>query len=115
MKKETVAVLLRIFFGESDKHQGKNTYQFLVEYLKQNKFAGVTLIRGFEGFGRKSIIHTANLLEMASDLPIVLEIVDKEDKIEVLKKFIDDNKIIQSGLVTEEKVKIVQYGSHSLA
>ena len=114
MQKETTAVLLRIFFGESDMYQGKNTYKFLVEYLRKNKFAGVTLLRGFEGFGRKSVVHTSNLVALSSDLPIVLEIVDKAEKIEEFKKFIDENKIITSGLVTEEKIKIVQYGSHSL-
>ena len=115
MKKESVAVLLRIFLGESDKYQGKNTYQFLVEYLRKNKFAGVTLIRGFEGFGHKTVVHTSNLLDLSSDLPIVLEIVDKEERIAEFKKFIDDNKVIQSGLVTEERVKIVQYGAHSIS
>jgi uncharacterized protein len=114
MKKETMAVLLRIFFGESDTYQGKTTYQYLVEYLRKNKFAGVTLLRGFEGFGHKTIVHTSNLLELSSDLPIILEIVDKAEKIELFKKFIDENKIIQSGLVTEEKVKIIQYGAHTL-
>lgn len=113
MKKETLAILLRIFFGESDKFQGKNTYQFLVEYLRKNHFSGVTVLRGIEGFGHKSVVHTSNLLELSSDLPIVLEVVDTEEKIEALKKFIDENKIITSGLITEEKVKIWQYGTAS--
>lgn len=114
MKKQTTAVLLRIFFGESDRYEGKNTYKFLVDYLRKNKFSGVTLIRGFEGFGHKSVIHTSDILALSTDLPIVLEIVDKREKIEILKEFIDENKIIQSGLVTEEEVKIIQYGANNL-
>jgi PII-like signaling protein len=111
MKKEASAILLRIFLGESDKYEDKNTYQFLVEYLRKNNFSGVTVLRGLEGFGQKSIVHTSNLLELSSDLPIVVEVVDKEEKINKLKKFIDEKKIIESGLITEEKVKIIQYGS----
>jgi len=111
MRKESTAILLRLFFGESDQYHGKNTYQFLVEYLKKNKFSGVTVLRGIEGFGHKSIVHTSNLLDLSSDLPIILEIVDTEEKIESFKKFIDEQQIITSGLITEEKVKIWQYGT----
>ena len=111
MKKESTAILIRIFFGESDQYQKQNTYQFLVEYLRKNKFAGVTVLRGIEGFGHKSIIHTSNLLELSSDLPIVLEVVDQEEKINSLKQFIDENNLIKSGLITQEKVQIIQYGS----
>ncbi len=110
MKKESEAVLLRIFIGESDHYQGKSTYQFLVNYLKQNKFAGVTVLRGLEGFGHKSVIHTANLLELSSDLPIVLEIVDTAERIEQFKEYLDKENILSSSLVTQEKVKIIRYG-----
>lgn len=113
MKKETTATMLKIFFGESDKFQGKNTYQFLVEHLRKNKFSGVTVFRGIEGFGRKSVVHTSNLLELSSDLPIMMEIVDRTEKIEEFKDFLDKNNIITSGLVTEESVKIIQYGSQT--
>lgn len=111
MKKETTATMLKIFFGESDKFKGKSTYQFLVEYLRKNNFAGVTVFRGIEGFGRKSVIHTSNLLELSSDLPVMMEIVDTVEKMEAFKTFLDENNVITSGLVTEESVKIVQYGS----
>lgn len=112
MKEQSIATLLRIFIGESDKHNGKALYAYLVEELRKNHFAGVTVLRGIEGVGHKSLIHTANVLELSTDLPIVLEIVDKEEKIEKLKKMIDDMEIHKETgmLITEEKVKIIKYG-----
>ncbi len=110
MQKESTAVLMRIFIGESDKYKGKNLYQFLVEWLRKNHFAGVTVLRGIAGFGKASKVHTSDLLELSSDLPIVIEIVDKEEKIEELKKMFDETDCIGSALITEEKVKIYQYG-----
>ncbi len=110
MQKESTAILLRIFIGESDKYQGMNLYQYLVQYLRKNHFSGVTVLRGITGFGRASKIHTSDLLELSSDLPIVIEIVDSEEKTEELKKIFDQTGMIGSALITEEKVKIVQYG-----
>lgn len=110
MQKESTAVLMRIFIGESDKFNGKNLYQFLVEWLRKNHFAGVTVLRGISGFGKASKLHTTNLLELSSDLPIVVEIVDKEEKIEELKKMFDETNCIGSALITEENVKIYRYG-----
>jgi len=112
MQKESTAVLMRIFIGESDKYNGKNLYQFLVEWLRKNHFAGVTVLRGISGFGKASKLHTTNLLELSSDLPIVVEIVDKEEKISELKKMFDETDCIGSALITEENVKIYQYGKH---
>ena len=103
-------MLLRIFMGERDKFGGKNACQFLVEHLRKNNFSGATVLRGLEGFGHKSVLHTSSLIDLSDDLPIVLEVVDTPEKIEALKKFIDDNSIIESGLVTEEQVKIIRYG-----
>jgi PII-like signaling protein len=110
MQKESTAVLMRVFIGESDKYQGKNLYQFLVEWLRKNHFAGVTVLRGISGFGKASKLHTTNLLELSSDLPIVIEIVDTEGKISELKKMFDETDCIGSALITEENVKIYQYG-----
>ena len=111
MQKESNAVLLRIFIGESDKYKGKNLYQYLVEYLRKNHYAGITVLRGISGYGKASKIHSSDLLELSSDLPIVIEIVDRFEKIEELKKFFDESNIIGSALITEEKVKIFQYGT----
>lgn len=112
MKKESVAVLLRIFIGESDKHEGKTLYQYLVEQLRKHHFAGVTVLRGIEGFGHKSLIHSANVLDLSTDLPIIVEVIDTEERIEELKKMIDDMEIHEEigMLITEEKVKIIKYG-----
>jgi PII-like signaling protein len=110
MKKETTAILLRLFIGESDKYKGKSLYQYLVEYLRKNHYSGVTVLRGVTGFGKASKIHTSDILELSSDLPIVIEIVDLPEKIEELKKVFDETDMIGSALITEEKVKIIQYG-----
>jgi len=101
---------MRIFIGESDKYKGKTLYQYLVEYCRKNHFAGTTVLRGITGFGKASKVHTSDLLELSSDLPIVIEIVDKQEKIEELKKMFDETDCIGSSLITEETVKIYQYG-----
>ncbi|HSX09388.1 MAG TPA: DUF190 domain-containing protein [Candidatus Saccharimonadales bacterium] len=110
MKKETKATLLRIFMGESDKHNGRELYEFLVEYLRKNHFAGVTVLRGIVGFGQKSLIHTANILDLSTDLPIIVEVVDSDEKIEEFKNMIETLKIEASMLITEEKVNVIRYG-----
>lgn len=112
MQKESTAVLLRIFIGESDKFEGMNLYQYLVKYLRKNHFAGVTVLRGITGFGKASKIHSSDLLELSSDLPIVIEIVDIEERIEELKNTFEQTGMIGSALITEEKVKIIQYGAN---
>lgn len=111
MKKESTAKLLRIFIGESDKYEGKNLYHYLVNYLRKNHYSGVTVLRGITGFGKASKIHSSDLLDLSSDLPIIIEIVDTEDKIEQLKKVFDETDMIGSALITEEAVKIIQYGN----
>jgi len=110
MKKESTATLLRIFIGESDKYNHTSLYKYLTVYLRKNHYSGVTVLRGIEGYGKASKIHTSNLLELSSDLPIVIEIVDTEERIEELKKAFDENNFIGSALITEEKVKIIRYG-----
>lgn len=112
MREETTATLLRIFIGESDKHAGKALYEYLVELLRKNHFAGVTVLRGIEGFGHKSLIHSANVLDLSTDLPIVVEVIDTEERIEELKKMIQEMELHQEigMLITEEKVKVIKYG-----
>jgi PII-like signaling protein len=111
MQKESTAVLLIIFIGESDKFEGKVLYRYLTEYLRKNHYSGVTVIRGITGFGRASKVHSSDLLELSSDLPIIIEIVDSEEKIESLKQVFDSTEMIGSALITEEKVKIIRYGT----
>lgn len=112
MQKESEAVLLRIFIGESDKFNGKNLYHYLTEYLRENHYAGVTVLRGITGFGKASVIRSSDLLDISSDLPIVIEIADTVDKIEQLKKIFDETNMIGSALITEEKIKIIKYGEN---
>ena len=111
MQKESTGSLLRIFIGESDKYEGKNLYRYLTNYLRKNEYAGITVLRGITGFGKASIIHSSDLLELSSDLPIVIEITDTEENIEKLKKAFGETNMIGSALITEEKVKIIKYGS----
>lgn len=101
--------LLRIFIGESDKYEGKPLFEWIVEQARANGLAGATVLRGLEGFGAHSRIHTAKILRLSEDLPIVVEIVDTSDKIEAFLPLIDG--AIKEGLATLEKVQIRLYRS----
>ena len=101
------AVLLRIFIGESNKTEGRPMYEAIVQEARHRGLAGATVLRGFYGFGAASRIHTSKVLRLSEDLPIIVEIVDTEDKIE---QFLPDlDKMIGEGLVTLEKVRILAY------
>jgi PII-like signaling protein len=99
--------LLRIFIGESDKHEGKPLYEWLVFRAREAGLAGATVLRGIEGFGAHSRLHTAKILRLSEDLPIVVEIVDSLEKIESFMPIVDD--VIGEGLATLERVKVRFY------
>jgi PII-like signaling protein len=101
--------LLRIFIGESDKHQGLPLYEWIVRKAREQGLAGATVLRGLEGFGAHSRLHTAKILRLATDLPIVVEIVDTEENIQAFLPAIDD--AIGEGLATLEKVEVRFYRS----
>lgn len=101
--------LLRIFIGESDKHDGMPLYEWLVREARQQGLAGATVLRGLEGFGAHSRLHTAKILRLSSDLPIVIEIVDTGDRIEEFLPVIDA--VIGDGMVTIERVEVLLYRS----
>jgi PII-like signaling protein len=101
--------LLRIFVGESDKHQGVPLHEWIVRRAREEGLAGATVLRGLEGFGAHSRLHTAKILRLSTDLPIVIEIVDTEEKIEAFLPAIDS--AISEGLVTIEKVEVRFYRS----
>ena len=101
--------LLRIFIGEQDTHQGKPLYQWLVEEARNNGLAGATVLRGMEGYGAHSRLHTAKVLRLSIDLPVVIEIVDTEEKIEAFLPVVDN--AIPEGLATVERVQIRFYRS----
>ncbi len=101
--------LLRIFIGESDKCEGRPLYEWIVLKARENGLAGATVLRGLEGFGAHSRLHTAKILLLSSDLPIVVEIVDSEKKIEAFLPLIDD--AVSEGMATVEKVEVRFYRS----
>ena len=101
--------LLRIFIGESDRHEGVPLYEWIVRQARTHGLAGATVLRGLEGFGAHSRIHTAKILRLSTDLPLVIEIVDTREKIEAFLPAIDG--AIREGLATLEKVEIRFYRS----
>ena len=101
--------LLRIFLGESDRHEGLPLYEWLVRRAKEQGLAGATVLRGIEGFGAHSRLHTAKILRLSTDLPIVVEIVDTIEKIEAFLPVVDA--AVAEGLATVEKVDIRFYRS----
>jgi len=103
--------LLRIFLGESDRHEGIPLYEWIVREARRHGLAGATVLRGLEGFGAHSRVHTARILRLSSDLPIVVEIVDEREKIEAFLPVIDG--VIEEGLATLEKVEIRFYRSRA--
>ncbi|RTH02630.1 hypothetical protein CSW47_10220 [Thermus scotoductus] len=106
MKLEGRAKLLRIFVGESDRHGGRPLYEAIV--LRQG-LAGATVFKGFMGFGAHSRIHTAKVLQLSEDLPVMIEIVDTEERIRAFLPVLEG--MVKEGLVTLEKVEVIRYRS----
>ena len=107
MKLPEEAVLLRIHIGESDRHRGLPLYEAIVQKARELHLAGATVLRGSMGFGASSRLHTAKLLRLSADLPVVVEIVDAEDKIEAFLPHVRE--MTNEGLVTLERVRVLQY------
>jgi len=99
--------LLRIFIGESDRHEHAPLYEWIVRQAREHGLAGATVLRGLEGFGAASRLHTARILRLSSDLPVVIEIVDTREKIEAFLPLVDA--AIEEGLATLERVEIRFY------
>jgi PII-like signaling protein len=106
------AVLLRIFFGEDDRYEQQPLYEAVVLKAREMHLAGATVLRGAMGFGHSSRLHTAKILRLSFDLPIVVEIVDTEAKMKAFLPVLDE--MMSSGLVTLEKVQVLQYGAEGL-
>jgi hypothetical protein len=106
------AQLLRIFIGESDKHGHRPLYEGIVEEARKRGMAGATVVRGVMGFGKASRIHTAKILRLSMDLPIVIEIVDKPERIAAFLPDLD--KMIEDGLVTLEPVQVIKYQANDM-
>ena len=103
------AMLLRIFFGENDQHEGKPLYEAIVMKARAAHLAGATVVRGAMGFGHSSRLHTAKILRLSDDLPLVIEIVDSEEKVQAFLPQLDS--MMSSALVTLERVEVLQYGA----
>jgi PII-like signaling protein len=107
MSRPEEGCLLRIFIGESDKHDGIPLYDWIVKQAREHRMAGATVIRGLEGFGAHGQLHTAKILRQAMDLPIIVEIVDSCEKIETFLPIIDG--VITEGMATLEKLEVRFY------
>jgi PII-like signaling protein len=103
------AMLLRVFFGENDRFEGRPLYEAIVLKARAAHIAGATVLRGHMGFGHSSRIHTTKILRLSEDLPLIIEIVDAEEKIKSFLPVLDS--MMSSGLVTLEKVQVLQYGA----
>ena len=102
------ALLLRIFIGEDDKDDGRPLYEAIVLKAREMHLAGATVLRGPMGYGRSSRLHTAKILRLSEDLPLVIEIVDSEEKVNAFLPVLDG--MMTSGLITLEKVQVLRYG-----
>lgn len=107
MKLPEEGMLLRIFIGEADRCKSKTLYEQIVLKARELNLAGATVLRGILSFGASSRIHTAKILELSEDLPVIVEIVDTEENLNKLMPFLDETVI--DGLITLEKVKIIYY------
>jgi uncharacterized protein len=107
VKGESEGLLVRIFVGESDTWHGKPLYEAIVLRVREEGIAGATVLRGIEGFGASSRLHTSRILRLSADLPIVVEIVDTAERIEAVLPLLDE--MIQEGLITLEKVRVIAY------
>ena len=100
-------ILMRIFIGESDRHGHRPLYEALVELLRKEGLAGATVLRGVSGFGAHSVYHTQKLLDLSADLPLIIEVVDSQEKIDAVMPRIDE--MMGGGMITLEKVSVVRY------
>ena len=109
MELPSEAVLLRVFIGESDRHDGLPLYEAIVLEARKRGMAGATVLRGIMGFGADSHLHTAKILRLSEDLPIVVEIVDMPERIDDFLPVVDE--MMEEGLVTTERVRVKMYRS----
>ena len=106
-KIEGEQVLMRIFIGESDKWERRPLHVALLELLRSKHLAGATVLRGVAGFGANSIVHTAGILKLSADLPMIIEVVDSPERLEPILSEVD--RMMNGGLITMETVRVVRY------
>lgn len=100
-------VLMRIFIGESDRSGHRPLYEVLVEFMRKEGFAGATVIRGIAGFGAHSVYHTDKILRLSTDLPIIIEVVESQEKLDAIMPKIDE--MMSGGMITLEKATVIRY------
>jgi hypothetical protein len=105
------ALMLRIYIGEDDRHGNRPLHEAIVLEARSRHLAGATVLRGAMGFGHSSRLHTSKILRLSQDLPLVIEIIDSEDKINAFLPVLDG--LMSSGLVTLEKMQVLRYGTAS--
>jgi PII-like signaling protein len=106
-KFEGERTLMRIHIGESDKWHRKPLYEAIVEMLRKEGFSGVTVLRGVGGYGGSSVYHTDKLLRLSQDLPIILEVIESQERIDQILPRLDER--VEGGLITLEKVRVILY------
>lgn len=111
MKIEGPALLARIYVGESDQWHGQPLYHAIVQLLRDRGLAGATVLRGIEGFGRSARLHTTRILRLSEDLPILIEVVDQEDRLRAVLPEVDA--MVGDGLITLERVDVLVYRSRA--
>jgi len=107
MKIEGIGLLVRIYIGESDTWHGRPLYEAIVHLLRERGLAGATVLRGIEGFGAKHHLHSTRILSLSSDLPVLIEVVDQEDRVRAVLHELDA--MVGDGLITLEKVEVIAY------
>ena len=107
MKLPDEGYLLRIFIGSDDTYKGKSLYEAIVLKARELNIAGATVLRGVMGFGATSRVHTSKILRLSEDLPLIIEIVDTKEKLDLLLPFLDET--VDEGLITLEEVKVIKY------
>lgn len=107
MVSQTEQVLMRIFIGESDRFERKPLYQALVEFFKAEGFSGATVLKGAMGFGAQSKVHSDHLLRLSSDLPVVVEVVESQEKVDAVLPRLES--MLQGGLITLEKARVIRF------
>jgi uncharacterized protein len=107
MKIEGQGLLARIYIGESDSWHGRPLYEAIVHMLRDRGIAGATVLRGIEGFGARQHLHTSRILSLSTDLPVLIEVVDQEDRVRAVLPEIDG--MVGDGLITLERVEVIAY------
>ncbi|HEU4674107.1 MAG TPA: DUF190 domain-containing protein [Candidatus Limnocylindrales bacterium] len=113
MKVEGAGLLIRIYIGESDQWHGRPLYEAIVHLLRERGLAGATVLRGIEGFGANAHIHTTRILRLSEDLPVLVEVVDEEERIRAILPELDA--MVSDGLITLERVEVIAYRADDAA